>query len=100
MQHQNIIQQFTNQYSPYHGTGYYHNLSWATSFKLPTNTEHCGVIYKNPERGAPFICSDCLVTDVCLEVTFEGLDSSATPIDTTPTLFRVRIAFRQLPMLS
>jgi hypothetical protein len=74
MQHQGTMQQFVLSYTPCHPNSCYHDLACGHRIQVAYNTEHCGVNCKHPQNGAPFVCPDCVTSDVRLEMTFEGLD--------------------------
>jgi hypothetical protein len=78
MQYQDTMQQFVLSYTPCHPASYYHDLSCGHRIQVAYNTEHCGVNCKRPQNGAPFVCPDCMASDVRLEMTFEGLDFSTS----------------------
>ncbi|KAF1831660.1 hypothetical protein BDW02DRAFT_649702 [Decorospora gaudefroyi] len=74
MQHQDNLQRVSNRYSPCHPESCYHDLECGHRIQVACNTEYCGVNCKQPQRGTPFVCPDCLVSDVRLEMVFESLD--------------------------
>ncbi|KAH7389772.1 hypothetical protein BKA66DRAFT_440055 [Pyrenochaeta sp. MPI-SDFR-AT-0127] len=73
MQHSND-ERFAALYTACNPISCIHDLKCEHRIETAYSTEHCGINCNRPRRGKPFICPDCLVADVRLEMSFEGLD--------------------------
>lgn len=71
-------QRFIASYTPCTDYSHYHDLQCNHRIRSPHVTEPCGANCLRPHRGAGFICPDCLVADVRVEMVFEGLDLLVT----------------------
>jgi hypothetical protein len=74
MQNEDTIKQFALQYAPCHPTSCYHDLACGHRIQVAYNTEHCGANCKVRKRGIPFICADCIASDVRIKMMMESID--------------------------
>ena len=69
-------QAFKAQYSACSGDSTYHDLRCGHRVQSANLSERCGCTCRKPARGAPFVCPECVVNDVCLEMNLEGISLS------------------------
>ncbi|KAF1844243.1 uncharacterized protein K460DRAFT_397377 [Cucurbitaria berberidis CBS 394.84] len=67
-------QRFTASYTACDPLSCFHDLQCGHRIQVQYSTEHCGLNCLNPRGDKPFVCADCLVAHVRLEMSFEGLD--------------------------
>lgn len=65
---------FSTLYTPCSGNSISHDLACGHRVESISLSESCGGTCKIKTRDWPFICPDCIVANVRLEMTFESID--------------------------